>query len=168
MVHRARTYRIGAALATRRALARGDAHGQSASPPLPFAMNDSIDLVRGLYAAFAAGDVPKFLASLHPQVRWNEAEGFPLADRNPYVGIEALTAGVFARLGDFWRDFRVEVGEIVGGGAVVTMFGRYRGTGVRTGKPLDAQVAHTFWLEHGKVVRFQQMVDTAQVRASLA
>ena len=131
-------------------------------------MNDSIDLVRGLYAAFAAGDVPKFLASLHPQVRWNEAEGFPLADRNPYVGIEALTAGVFARLGDFWRDFRVEVGEIVGGGDVVTMFGRYKGRSAATGRALDAQCAHTWWIHEGKVVRFQQMVDTASVARALS
>jgi ketosteroid isomerase-like protein len=74
---------------------------------------------------------------------------------------------VLGRLGDFWRDFRVEVGEFAGGGEVVTMFGRYRGFGARTGKPLDVQVAHTWWVAGGKAVRFQQMVDTAAVQASL-
>lgn len=131
-------------------------------------MSDAIPFVRGIYAAFAAGDVPRFLACLHPRIRWQEAEGFPLADRNPYVGIDAITAGVLGRLGDFWQDFRVEVGEVVGGGGVVTMFGRYRGKGTRTGKPLDVQVAHTWWIEGDKAVRFQQMCDTAAVRASLA
>lgn len=128
----------------------------------------SLEIVRGLYAAFANGDVPAFLAGLHPQIRWSEAEGFPLADRNPYVGKDAIVQGVFGRLGEFWRDFRVEVGEFAGGGDFVTMFGRYRAVGARSGRPLDAQVAHAWWLENGLVVRFQQMVDTAAVRASLA
>jgi ketosteroid isomerase-like protein len=130
-------------------------------------MPSSNQLVRDIYAAFAAGDVPSLLGCFDPQIRWQEAESFPLADRNPYVGIDALLAGVFGRLGEHWRDFRVEVGEIVGGPAVVTMFGRYRGTGVKSGRPLDVQVAHTWWIENGKAVRFQQMVDTARVMASL-
>jgi ketosteroid isomerase-like protein len=127
-----------------------------------------LEIVRALYAAFAAGDVPAFLAGLHPRIRWSEAEGFPLADRNPYVGKDAIVQGVFGRLGEFWRDFRVEVGEFAGGENFVTMFGRYRAVGAKSGRPLDVQVAHSWWLENGLVVRFQQMVDTAAVRASLA
>lgn len=131
-------------------------------------MPSNLQLVRDLYAAFAAGDVPKFLGFLHPNIRWNEAESFPLADRNPYLGVEEVVAGVFGRLGDDWDGFRVEVAEIVGGDAVVTMFGRYRAKSRKTGKPLDAQVAHTWWIDGGKAVRFQQMVDTARVRAAMS
>lgn len=130
-------------------------------------MPEARDLVLDLYAAFAAGDVPRLLGHLHPQVRWQEAEGFPLADRNPYLGREAIVGGVFARVAELWDGFRVQVGEVVGGPDVLTMFGRYHGTARATGRRLDAQAAHTWWLERGKVVRFQQMVDTAAVRASL-
>lgn len=130
-------------------------------------MANSQQIVRDIYAAFAAGDVPKFLGFLHPNIRWNEAESFPLADRNPYVGIDAIVAGVFGRLGDHWDGFKVEVGEVVGGDSVVTMFGRYHARCRATGKSLDAQVAHTWWIERGKAVRFQQMVDTARVRAAM-
>jgi len=129
-------------------------------------MPSSHQLVRGIYAAFAAGDVPTVLGFLHPDIVWNEAEGFFLSDRNPYRGIDAIVAGVLSRLGDHWDGFRVEVGEIVGGDAVVTMFGRYRATHRTTGKSLDAQVAHTWWLDGGRAVRFQQMVDTARVLAA--
>lgn len=131
-------------------------------------MPGSHQLVLDLYAAFAAGDLPALLARLHPRVRWNEAEGFPLSDRNPYVGPDAIVEGVFVRIAETWADFRVEVGEVVGGDAVVTMFGRYRATSRATGKRLDAQVAHTWWIDGGKVVRFQQMVDTAGVQAALS
>jgi ketosteroid isomerase-like protein len=131
-------------------------------------MSQSIEQVREIYAAFDAGDVPRFLGHLDPQVSWCEAEGNAYADGNPYVGVDAVVAGVFARLQQDFDGFRVEVGEIVGGDDVVTMFGRYKATARATGKPLDVQVAHTWWLRDGKVVRFQQMVDTAGLAAALA
>lgn len=131
-------------------------------------MTNDIDFVKRLYAAFAAGDVPTFLSHLHPQVRWNEAESNPLADGNPYVGGEAIVHGVFVRLAGDFADFEVKTGEFFGGGGVVTMLGRYRAKSVATGKPLDVQVQHTWWLEAGKVVRFQQMVDTAKLLAAMA
>jgi ketosteroid isomerase-like protein len=123
----------------------------------------NIDLVRSLYASFAAGDLAGFLSRLDPEVRWNEAESFPYSDRNPYVGPDAIVGGVFARLGEDWDGFRVEPVEFAGSGDVVTMFGRYRARHKKTGKDLDAQVAHTWWIRDGRVVRFQQMVDTARV-----
>jgi ketosteroid isomerase-like protein len=131
-------------------------------------MNPALALVHGLYAAFATGDLPAFLARLDPAIRWNEAEGFPYSDGNPYVGPEAVVAGVFARMPADWDGFRVEVGEIVGGPEVVTMLGRYKARSRATGRALDVQCAHTWWVRDGKVVRFQQMVDTAGVAAALA
>lgn len=130
-------------------------------------MSASLDLVAELYAAFAAGDVPRFLSHLAPDVVWNEAESFPYAGGNPYKGADAIVAGVFAPLLADWSEFRVAVGEIVGGPDVVTMFGRYRAIVNATGKPLDVQAAHTWWIRDGKVVRFQQMVDTAAVARAI-
>jgi len=123
-------------------------------------MNDSHAIVRGLYAALEGGDVPGFFAGFAPGIVWNEAEGNVLAHGNPYTGGEAIAAGVFGRLLAEWADFRVEVGEVVGGPEVVTMLGRYHAQHTTSGKTLDVQCAHTWWLEGGKVVRFQQMVDT--------
>ena len=129
-------------------------------------MNSGTELVFRIYAALASGDVMGLLGHLDPAVVWNEAEGNPLADGNPYQGPEAIVAGVFMRLMAEWKDFSVVVGEIVGGDEVVTMLGRYRGTHNKLGKPLDVQAAHTWWIENGKIVRFQQMVDTAGLAAA--
>lgn len=131
-------------------------------------MSPSIELVRSLYAAFASGDLPAFLERLDPRVVWNEAEGFPYSDRNPYVGPEAVVTGVFQRVLADFDDFRVEVCEIVGGPEVVTMLGRYRGRSRATGRDLDVQCTHTWWIRDGQAVRFQQMVDTARVASTLA
>lgn len=130
-------------------------------------MSDSQEIVRGIYAAFASGDVFGLLALLSPEIVWNEAEGFPYSDGNPYAGPEAVVNGVFARLATEWEGFGVDVREIVGGPGVVTMFGRYHGKHLASGKALDAQCAHTWWIEGGMVVRFQQMVDTCAVAAAL-
>jgi ketosteroid isomerase-like protein len=131
-------------------------------------MTASIAVVRKLYDLFAAGDVPGFLAHLHGDVVWNEAEGFVLSDRNPYVGPQAIVEGVFARVVATWSDFKAQPREIVGGPEVVTTFGRYTGVSTKTGKKLDVQFAHTWWLRDGKVARFQQMVDTAGAARSLS
>lgn len=124
-------------------------------------MNPNQALVQSLYDAFAKGDVPAFLARLDPKVVWNEAEGFFLSDKNPYVGHDAIVQGVFARIMTEYEGFRVVPKELAGDGSVITMFGRYVGTHAKTKKPLDVQCAHTWWIRDGKIVRFQQMVDTA-------
>lgn len=126
-------------------------------------MNSNLSLVQKIYSLFEAGDVPGVLACFDPQIRWCEAEGFPYSDRNPYIGPDAIVRGVFARLGEDWEGFRIQTGEFAGSGDFVTMLGRYRARHLRTGKELDAQVAHLWWLRGGKAVRFQQMVDTAAV-----
>jgi hypothetical protein len=63
-------------------------------------------LVKRLYDAFAEGDVETVLACMSPEVVWNEAEGFPYADGNPYIGPEAVLHGVFARCIEEWDGFR--------------------------------------------------------------
>jgi uncharacterized protein len=66
-------------------------------PTKPRDVTDSIEFVRGLYAAFSSGDLPGFLPFLAPDVVWNGAEGFPYADGAPYYRWSAVAAGVFER-----------------------------------------------------------------------
>lgn len=58
---------------------------------------ENVSLIKGLYDAFGAGDVPGVLGRMSPDIVWNEAENFPYADNNPYRGPGAVTAGGFAR-----------------------------------------------------------------------
>jgi ketosteroid isomerase-like protein len=128
---------------------------------------ENVALVRGIYDAFATGDVPAVLGAMRPDMVWNEAENFPLADRNPYVGHDAILHGVFVRLGEQWDGFAVEVDELLDAGDTVVALGHYRGTHRTTGKPIRAQLAHVWRLEGGKAKSFQQYTDTLQVaRAS--
>ena len=119
-----------------------------------------VDVVRGIYDAFATGDVAGVLGRMAPDIVWLEAENFPYADGNPYVGPEAVAAGVFARCIGEWDGFGVQVDEIVDGGTTVIAFGRYVGTCKATGTPQNTQMAHVWRIADGKAARFQQYADT--------
>ena len=55
-------------------------------------MTTNGERVHALYEAFSRGDVPAVLGAFDPQIRWQEAENFRYADRNPYIGPQAVAA----------------------------------------------------------------------------
>ena len=122
----------------------------------------NVALIRAIYDAFAAGDIPGVVGRMSPDMVWNEAENFPYADGNPYRGPEAILGGVFGRLGAEWDGFAAVPDEFLDAGDTVVVLGRYRGTCKATGRALDAQLAHVWRVADGKAVRFQQYTDTLQ------
>jgi ketosteroid isomerase-like protein len=123
----------------------------------------NVDVVRGIYDAFAAGDVPGVLGAMSPDIEWNEAENFPLADGNPYIGPDAILQGVFARLANEWDGFAAVVDEILDAGDTVVALGHYHGTYKATGKAVKAQMVHVWRVAGGKATSFRQYTDTLQV-----
>ena len=119
-------------------------------------------IVRSIYDAFARGDGAALIGALDPNVHWMEAENIFLADRNPYIGPQAVAEGVFGRIAQAWSDFRVTTQDFVTEGDTVVVMGRYAGKFNATGRSLDAQFVHVWTLSNGKVVKFQQYADTAQ------
>jgi ketosteroid isomerase-like protein len=125
-------------------------------------MGNNVDIVKNLYAAFGRGDVPRVLGGFDPAIQWNEAESFRYADGNPYKGPDAIAQGVFQRCVTDIDGFTVAPENIIDGGDVVVVEGRYQGTLKSTGTRLNAQFAHVWRLRDGKVVQFQQYTDTKQ------
>ena len=122
----------------------------------------ALETIKAAYAAFGRNDPSVLFLAMDPAIRWNEAEGFPLADRNPYVGPQAVGEGVFARLMAAIDDFTVTPGTFIEGDDHVVVLGRYRGTIKATSATLDAQFCHVYQFRAGKVAMFQQYTDTAQ------
>jgi uncharacterized protein len=130
---------------------------------------NSREIVQNLYAAFAANDGAAALGLMHPRIVWMEAENTPHASGNPYIGPEAVAAGVFARLLSEWEEFTATPDRMIESGDVVVTLGRYRAVNRTTGLPVDAQFAHVWTVREGQIVAFQQYADTAQLlRASTA
>jgi uncharacterized protein len=120
------------------------------------------DIVKGIYSAFARGDVPAVLGTFDAGIVWNEAEGYRFAAGNPYLGPNAILQHVFMPLVTQVDGFTVTPSNVIDAGDHVAVEGRYTGTVKATGVRLDAQFMHVFELRGGKVVKFQQYTDTAQ------
>lgn len=125
-------------------------------------------VVEAAYEAFDQGDMDRFAGLMAPDIVWNEAEGNPYADLNPYVGPEAVMSGLMARFVSEWEDISVTPGEYVVEGDRVVVFGRYKETWKATGKKLDIPFVHSWTVQDGKLVRFQQYTDTAALVATMS
>lgn len=120
-----------------------------------------LELVQTVYAGFAAGDMPRVLDTMADDIVWNEAQGNPYADKNPYVGPEAILTGLFARLGGDWDGFTATPSDFIVSDETVVVFGLYTGHYKATDKTMSAPFAHRYTIKGGKIISMQQYTDTA-------
>lgn len=139
-----------------------------AATDAPSAGDASRAIVQEVYAGFEAGDMDKATGVMAADIVWNEAEGNPYADNNPYVGPDAVLTGLFARLGGEWDGFAAIPSEFVAEDDRVIVFGRYSGTYKATGKFMDAPFVHSWTVTDGKISAFQQYTDTAEHAAVMS
>lgn len=122
-------------------------------------MHNHLETLRGIYRAFALGDIPSVLAALSPSVKWTEAAGGPYGGVS--IGPEAVLGNVFMKIGGEWEGFTALPGEFVADGATIVALGEYSGTYKATGKSFKAPFAHVWKFEDGKAISFHQHTDTA-------
>jgi uncharacterized protein len=120
------------------------------------------DVVRRQYLASARGDLDALRATLADDVEWTEMAGFPLA--GTYRTPAGVTSAVMEQLGAAWRDWIAHDDTYVVDGENVVVLARYTATNKASGKELNVRVAHHFVVRGGRIVRFEQFVDTAKVR----
>jgi ketosteroid isomerase-like protein len=107
------------------------------------AKDKNIKIVQALYSDFAKRDISVVLQRFDPKIEWNEAENFPYADGNPYVGPNAVVEGVFNRPGtewDYWNLPEQKYHEEKNGDIIVT--GRYKAKNKETGEIISTQFVH--------------------------
>ncbi len=125
----------------------------------------NLELIKGLYEAFGAGDVPTVLAGMSPDIEWREAEGNPYKmDGEPWVGPDAIVQNLFLKLMEEWDGFTVVPHHFHDAGRTVVVETRYTGKYKATGRDVEAQACHVWKFEDGKVTSFQQYADTAQLQ----
>jgi ketosteroid isomerase-like protein len=132
-------------------------------------MMSNVQFAKDMYAAFARGDIPTVLAGFHPEVQWRQAEGNPYQpDGAAWVGPQAVLEKLFMRIGAEWEGFTVTVRTLHDAGDHVVMEGRYTGTYKPSNRSVDAQACHVLRFQDGKLLSFQQYVDTGQLQAIMA
>ena len=116
---------------------------------------ESVNVVRGMYEAFAKGDIQSVVAALDPQVEWWEAENFIYADGNPYVGPDAVLRGVFMRLANEWEGFAVSPEGVLDAGD--TVIGTATTRHLQEDRPeCPCAFRALLHLRDGRVSKFQQ------------
>jgi ketosteroid isomerase-like protein len=123
------------------------------------------DVVRRQYLAAATGDLDTLRETLAADVEWTEMAGFPLG--GTYRGPDAVVTGVLARLAAEWDGFAAHDDTYVTDGDDVVVLARYTGRHHSTAKELNVRVAHHYTVRGGKIVRFEQFVDSALVREAM-
>jgi uncharacterized protein len=127
---------------------------------------ENINVINKTYEAFGQRDFAAALEHFAPTIEWFAAVNSPLADRSPYRGLDEVREGVFMRIAEGFERLTVNVDEIFGAGDKVVALGFYDGVYNANGNRFQAQVAHIWTLAGGKVVKFQQYVDTYQLAES--
>src|SRR5262245_61355988 len=112
----------------------------------------AFETMKAAYAAFGRNDPSLLFAAMDPAIEWIQAEGNPLADRNPYIGPQAVGEGVFTRLMQAIDNFAVLPSTFVDGGEHVVVVGRYVGQMKAGGATLDTPFCHVYWFRGGKAV----------------
>jgi hypothetical protein len=121
-------------------------------------------IVKDAYAAFQRGDIAGVLASLDDGIEWQGVIG--TEGVLPQAGLRKGKAAVgeFFKLVDQTTEFKTfEPREFIAEGDQVAVVGRYAARIKKTGKDIDSGWAMIFTLRNGKVLRFREYVDSAQL-----
>lgn len=128
-------------------------------------MSKNLEAVKVHYQGSDRRDMAAMMAPITDRTAWIEMAGFPYA--GTYIGLEAIVAGVFARIGAEWDGYAFKLERLVDGGATIVGIGTYTGVYRRTGKGMSARVVHIWDMDDGKVVRFEQFTDTRLVGVAM-
>jgi uncharacterized protein len=122
----------------------------------------NLEIIKSTYEGKTSEENGKNLAQyVADDISWTEAKGFPYA--GTYIGLENVTQNVFNRLSSEWIDYKFTPEDYVASDDKVVAFGTYSGTYQLTGKAFTARVAHVWKLKNGKIINFEQFVDSQPV-----
>lgn len=119
----------------------------------------NLELVRGVYAAFASRDIPAILEVLSPDVEWGE----PANPYNPAGGTRRGHEGFleWLNIGRQAEDILVlEPRKMLVDEDSVAVVGYMECRAIPTGKTYTSDWVHVVTIKDGKVTKFQEFFDT--------
>lgn len=128
---------------------------------------ENVEFIRKVYRSLAQGESADVIAALDPNIEWFGAQNNPNSVRIPLRGVNEVIENVFVPLASQWDGFVIRIDDLLDAGDKVVMLGNYLGTYKATAKSICAQVVHVWTLSSGKVVKWQQYVDTYQLHQAI-
>jgi ketosteroid isomerase-like protein len=126
----------------------------------------NLEIIRRGYEAFGHGDIETLLSLFDEQIEWITPGPSDLSTAGRRTGRQQV-AEFFTTINDLFEILRFEPKDFIAQGDRVVVLGEESSRVRATGKVLDGQWAHTFTVQNGKVVRFQEYLDTAETVAEL-
>ena len=126
----------------------------------------TFESVWAFYDAVARGDVDAVLDTLHADLSWTEAEGFPYYSGTWHSPGEVVQK-LLVPLSQDWDGFSAKPSGHLAQDDRIVVFGAYSGTAKKTGKTMRASFAHLWKVRDGKIASFTMYSDTALVQAAL-
>jgi ketosteroid isomerase-like protein len=126
-------------------------------------MSKNVDVIQGLYASFARGDVPAVLAAFDASIDWN-APASLFGEKGHASGPDDV-ARFFGELSGYFPELAVRPKEYLDAGDTVVALGHHVGRGAKSS--FDANFVHVWRLRDGKATSFHEVADTAPIVASL-
>ena len=114
---------------------------------------ENVEVVRAVYEAGGAGDLPRAMAGIHPEIVWEAIESAP--DFGTYRGHEGVTAYMQGWLDDFY-DMGMELREVIEAGdrLVIVQRGAATGRGSDARGEIDYAVVYAY--RDGKLFRVNE------------
>lgn len=125
----------------------------------------NLKVVQDAYAAFGRADIPGVLALLDPDVEWQAvigADPLIVPTAGARKGVNAVSE-FFQALGQSMVFERFEPREFIAQGDTVVCIGYYKARVTGTGVVMASSWVMAFSLRNGKIVRFREWTDSAQV-----
>jgi uncharacterized protein len=119
---------------------------------------ENVDLVRGGYDDFNSGNIDAVLARLDAEVEWTEPGGGN-APSGTFRGPDSVGSEVFAKVPEHFNEFSCTVENAADEGDTVRVTAAFKGTS-KSGVELDAAAEHVWEVRDGKVVRFENKIDS--------
>jgi ketosteroid isomerase-like protein len=126
----------------------------------------NLEIIKSTYEGETSEENGKNLAKyVVKNISWTEAKGFPYA--GTYIGLESISKNVFSRLGNEWIGYKFTPEDYVAGEDKVVAYGTYTGIYRKTNVSFEARVAHVWKLKDGKIISFEQFVDSQPVNSAM-
>ena len=125
-------------------------------------MASNIEMTKKGYEHFQRGDIPGLLRDLIDNTCIWISPG--PRDKLPWAGTfrgKQEIANFFAQVGQNLEFSEFAPQEMIEQGNTVVVLGRLAGRAKKTAKPITNEWAHVFKYREGKVVFFQEYIDTA-------
>src|SRR4051794_11557917 len=119
----------------------------------------NLEIVAGMYDAFARADFESSLACLHPEIEFSQPADEPGA--GTFHGHEGVIRA-FAGWTGAWDDYRVDVEELTDFGNQILAKTRHHGRGKGSGVPVELEMFQLWALRDDKVVRATMYYDEAE------